>query len=69
MLYIKAHLNDQVEIKIDLYEDEIFNSCADCGKEEPVSEEELIEILKSPHMDFQGTTHFCSECTKERRNK
>lgn len=66
MLYIKSRLNDQVEIKIDICEDEIFTSCAGCAKELEVTEKDLIDILHSDDMDFKGTSWFCPDCTKKR---
>lgn len=61
LLYVKAKINDQIEIKVDLYEDEIFTSCGTCGKEMEVEPEEIAEIIKSDS-DFVGTTYYCKDC-------
>lgn len=68
MLYIKAKLNNQVEIKVDLYEDEIFTSCGDCGKEMNVDQDMIMSIFNDEG-DFAGTTFFCEECSQKRISK
>lgn len=62
MLYIKTKINDQVEMKVDLYEDEIFTDCGDCGKPMQVDFDEIVDIRKSG-FDLVGTTFFCEECS------
>lgn len=64
MLYTKMQLNDQVELKVDLYEDEVYSSCKICRKEVHVKPEELAEIITSGN-DFCGTSYICSDCVKE----
>jgi hypothetical protein len=63
MLYVKTKLNDQFEIKVELYEDEIITNCGNCGKELPVEPEEIAEII-SNGCDFVGTTFYCEDCSK-----
>ncbi|TFJ92174.1 hypothetical protein [Lentibacillus salicampi] len=60
MLYIKKSTDD-VEMKMDLYEDEIFSSCPICGKEHEVQPDELAHIIQSGD-DFSGTSIFCNGC-------
>jgi translation initiation factor 2 beta subunit (eIF-2beta)/eIF-5 len=59
VLYIKTKLNDQVEIKIDLYEDEIFTTCPVCGKEHQVDAKKIE--------DWVGTSVSCGsyECNNQ----
>lgn len=63
MLYIKTQISENVEIKVDLYEDEIYSTCPGCGKEEQVEIEHLISILEDGG-DFAGTSIYCEECSK-----
>ncbi len=64
MLYTKIQLNDHMEVKVDLYEDQIFSTCPKCSKEEPVDTKMIIDIL-SDGGDFSGTSIYCEQCTKE----
>lgn len=66
MLYVRTQLNDQIDIKIDLYEDQIFSTCPLCGREEQVETDVIVSIL-SNGADFAGTNIYCNECTKEGR--
>lgn len=61
MLYLKAQINEQVELKIDLYDDEIFTTCPGCGKEVQVEPQDLVEIIQSGG-DFVGTNIYCNGC-------
>lgn len=61
MLYVKTRLNDQVEIKVELYDDEIFTSCVSCGKEMQVEPEEVADIINEG-CDFVGTSFYCPNC-------
>lgn len=63
MFYIKTSINDNVEIKVDLYDDEIYTQCANCGKEMQVETGILKEVLKDG--DFASTSLYCEECSKE----
>ncbi|GGB43387.1 hypothetical protein GCM10011409_21250 [Lentibacillus populi] len=63
MLYVKTKINDQVEMKVDLYEDEIFSSCPVCGKEYQVDPLEIADII-SQGDDFPGTSFYCNGCIK-----
>lgn len=64
MLYVKAQLNDEIEIKVPLYEDQIFSSCPVCGKETQVDAELLQNILNDDG-DFSGTSIYCTTCSDE----
>ena len=67
-LYVKTKLNDQIEIKVDLYEAEIFSLCPLCGEEHEVGEEVLSIILNSDS-DFSHSQPFCPECGLEISNE
>lgn len=62
MFYVKTNLNKNIEIKVDLYDDEIFTQCPKCGKEIQVDNETLANILKDA--DLIGTSLYCVECSK-----
>ncbi|HJV46607.1 MAG TPA: hypothetical protein VJ824_12910 [Bacillota bacterium] len=66
MLYTKIKLNDQVEMKVDLYEDEFFSDCGECGKSIQVEQKEIIDIWNNGG-DFVGTTFFCIECSSKKK--
>lgn len=66
MIYVKIELADSAELRMPLYEDEIFSACPQCGKEAPVHPEHLIEILKDKDSDFPGTSVYCDDCSLAR---
>jgi uncharacterized Zn finger protein len=61
MLYVKAQISEEVEIRVPLYGDQIYSPCPDCGKETEVDEEVLLEILKDG--DLAGTAVYCESCS------
>lgn len=63
MFYVKTNLNENIEIKVDLYDDEIFTRCPKCGKEIQVEKETLANVLKVG--DLAGTSIYCEKCLKE----
>jgi uncharacterized protein with PIN domain len=63
LLYIKTKLNEHVEIKVELYEDEIYTRCGGCNKEMPVEPENIATIINEGS-NFAGTTFYCEKCSK-----
>ncbi|MCI9247462.1 MAG: hypothetical protein HFJ30_10285 [Clostridia bacterium] len=63
MLYIKTNISDDVEMKVDLYDDEIYTQCSKCGKEMQVETEVLRQILQDG--DLASTSLYCGKCSKE----
>ena len=49
MLYVKKKFHegtaDEIEVKFDLYDDEVYCICPECGKEVQLDKESLIAIL------------------------
>ena len=62
MLYIKTQISENVEIKVDLYEDEIFTQCPMCAKEMQVDFDELKDSLNQGG-DYSSTVWYCEECS------
>lgn len=62
MVYIKSKISDNAEIKIDLYDDEIYTQCPKCGREMQVETEILRELLKDGCL--VSASIYCSECSK-----
>lgn len=62
MIYIKTKVSDNVEMKINLYDDEIYTQCAKCEKEIQIEKEELKQILENG--DLASTSLFCEKCSK-----
>jgi len=63
--YVKAKITDEVEIKMKLYDDEIYTSCPDCGKEMQVDADTIVSILGNGG-DFAGTSIYCVDCSKKK---
>lgn len=67
MFYVKTEINDNIEIKVDLYDDEIFTRCPKCGKEIQVETQSLRTILNGGNL--ASSSLCCKECSKEFLNK
>lgn len=65
MIYVKKQFEDMT-IKFDLYEDEVFSSCPVCGKEHSVEPEELADLINQGN-DFSGTIYYCNECAEKKK--
>ena len=66
-MYIKAKLSEDVEIKVELYIENIFELCDVCGAEREVPRETIMRILKDTG-DFSSAI-YCSNCRKERNRE
>lgn len=64
MIYLKAKLNDDVEMKIDLYGDEFRFSCPKCTRECDINIEEVADIVKNGG-DLAGTVVYCEQCSSD----
>ena len=62
MFYIKAKIGGDVELKVPLYEDEIYTSCPACGKEIQPNPIDLADIIKEQALS--NTTVYCDKCSK-----
>lgn len=65
MFYVKTNITDDVEIKVNLYDDEIFTQCIKCEKEIQVDTEFLKSILEDG--DLTSTSIYCEECSKSEK--
>lgn len=63
MFYLKAKIDNHIEIKVDIYGDEIFTTCFICGKEIQADEKLLVDIFKDGG-DFASTSISCG-CMKK----
>ena len=63
MFYVKETINDSMEIKVELHDDNVFTTCPDCGVESSV---DIAEIFNEVKADLYGTSLFCVECSKHR---
>lgn len=61
MFYVKAKLNEDCEINIDLTDENIYTRCPDCGCEF------AVDIVGDPDVDLYGTQICCSECSRKRQ--
>ena len=63
MIYLKKKDMD-FEFKVDIYGDEFYEECVQCGKERQLEPEELVEIFKENNLS--GIVSVCSqECLEE----
>lgn len=59
MFYVKAKLG-YCEIKIEINDENVFNTCPVCGNETQVS---LEETLRNNDCDLYSTNVLCDECS------
>lgn len=64
MFYVKTNISNNAEIKVELYEDEIYTHCYECGKEIQVDTDILINIWTTDG-DLSSTSIKCKECSKK----
>lgn len=63
MIYIKR-VDDDLEIKIDIYGDEFYEQCVECGKERQIEPEEMAQYFQMNNLP--GIMHVCSpECLEK----
>lgn len=65
MFYVKEK-TDEIEVKVELNDENVFCTCPDCGKEVSV---DLSEVFSDGYGDMHGTNVLCSDCTKEYMRK
>ena len=63
MFYTKAKLNEEVTIKVELNDENVFCYCPECGEEVPV---DLSEVFGTGRGDMYSTSVFCKECSAKR---
>ena len=52
MFYVKENINDTVEVKVELNDENVFCTCPDCGKEVSV---DLSVVFADGMGDMYGT--------------
>ncbi len=61
MFYVKAIINDAVEITTEIQDDNVFCACPGCGCEVEV---DLAEIFSMGNSDLYSTSVYCPKCSK-----
>lgn len=64
MFYIKAKLGQDLEMKVDIHDENVFTRCPYCGAEFVV---DLVEVLSDGKGDLHSTVVVCTTCTKKVR--
>jgi len=62
MFYVRKRLGDGVEMRIELYDDEIYTPCTVCGREMNYGPAELADIIREAGVG--GTSVICGNCNK-----
>ena len=63
MFYVKAKINDSVEITTKIHDDNVFCICPGCGCEVEI---DLAELFSDGESDLYGTAVYCTDCSKEK---
>ncbi len=63
MFYVKENLNDALEVKVEINDENVFTHCPVCLKEMQV---DLAEVLKDG--DLFATSVLCSKCSRKLKN-
>lgn len=64
MLYVKTQITNNLEIKVDLHENEIYTTCPGCEKEVQVEPEHLVQIITDCD-NFSETSMYCDICSEK----
>ena len=65
MFYVKEKINDALEIKVEIHDDNVFCTCRDCGAEIGV---DIPELFSDGQSELYRTTIFCPDCSRLRLN-
>ena len=68
MLYTKAKLGQDIEIKVPLYDGEIYTQCPECGTEHAI-EPDIFAHIVSEGGDFADSSVFCEKCSQKETAK
>ena len=63
MFYVKQSINDSLEIRVEIHDDNVFTTCPDCGVEICV---DISVLFIDGESDLYGTAIFCPDCSKSR---
>ncbi len=63
MFYVKENVNDALEMKIEISDENVYTTCPVCLKEISV---DLSEVLKDG--DLFATSVLCSKCSRKLKN-
>lgn len=61
MFYVKESISEDIAIRIEITDENVFTRCIKCGKEIPV---DLEELIAEHECDLYGTSLLCGDCTK-----
>ncbi|MCW6665287.1 hypothetical protein NHG32_06295 [Aerococcaceae bacterium NML191219] len=64
MFYIKQKLGQDLEIKVDIHDENVFTRCPYCGMEIAV---DLVEVLSDGESDLYSTAVVCATCAEKVR--
>ncbi len=64
MFYVKETINDAVEVKVEINDENVFCRCPRCGTEVQV---DLNEFFGDEDFDLYSTNLLCDECGRKVR--
>lgn len=65
MIYIRKKLSHDIEIKIDIFGNEFYCKCPECGKETQLDLDTFNQILLNPNSYGFGVWNSDTCCSKE----
>lgn len=63
MFYVKENINNAVEVRVELNDENVFCTCPECGQEVAV---DLSAVFADGIGDMYGTAVLCDKCAKRR---
>lgn len=63
MYYVKSKINDEVEIKVDITDENVFTICPVCGVEHQI---DIVDVIQSGEFDLFSTAIYGNQCTIKR---
>lgn len=66
MYYVKSNITDELEVRVELTDENIFTVCPRCSKEVLV---DFSEIFRDKTPDLYGTSVYCESCSRKIRRE
>lgn len=66
MFYVKSKIGEEVEVRIDITDENVFTTCPICKKE--VHIDDFSELCRVTEIDLFDTTLYCESCSKIQSN-
>lgn len=61
MFYVKAQINDTVDLTVEINDENVFTRCPGCGREVSI---DLVKLFRDGESDLYCTAIYCAKCSQ-----